>query len=1246
MKYIRLLLFVLVLMPFSVRAQSNDFMVAAQLLSAAKNADIQQVQILINSGANVNYVDSTGLSLVCTALMNNDMRAAQILQMYGADASKCDQQIKSYNNRTKPKGSGGLFSGLSSTHKLTLAAAGAAVVVGGLLLLTDVFDAGNGNDGGSSGGNRPTGNGSGNGTTSAADAKIELAYGPAMPNATSEAANYTANLNYYSSVIKSTQEGVSDITLLKDNFDLMNSGGQNYLLMMHGYSPLARGYMGMRTLRFPSAGAPIEKLGTYESDAAQSVLGGRPTNVALVTANGINAALKPVGELSAEKNSLDDTLLVWTSIANPSTGALATANRNSLSSKYFNNIINNSESGTAFTDLYTTEDNLILSTMDLGGFGTAVQNPFALADDDILAKIVGGRDSGYASADYFGFMPNGQMMILRTGNGMAMKDVTDEPTGITDDMRSGTISSIATGGALDLFGKTLTLTVDGNTFTATDGTDTYTGYISVNGMMYIDSKIAGILSYKISDDNNLTLAQKADVADYYNYKALLNASLFRTDGQTNGRSHPDVIANASIIAPLYSTDTKTIESVLAAGTTQAQYQTALLSFINDYYNRDTQDGVVVDTGDDATRTDDLPSSDAAKFFSNVGSLVSPLVVFSTGAFETDANYTNRVLSATFENAAPLAYSNLEHLFMSVVAVGQIGTGTSQATSIAGYTPKNKYTLSRWSDTNGTDTTDDDVFYQSRVCGVAGTGTSDIDPWCFAATGVNAQMATSAAAGAAGSIKSAFDYLSNSQVFTLLALTADGPYLATVDGGNITKDGLVDYLQARFEMPNEYNAKWTQQGQDYLDVFKEVFGYGLINLERATTPGTKVYFYDGGNKIVSANGDAYWRAATQTAFRASSAFRPRAATISAPFYDILESVDGEMRMPRVWKNEFALSSDGGRGLYMGDVLGDLKTYDAPDEHMQIGNLGFSLMRSQRAYNDNLNGLDSLSFDYSRGAWNFAAGYQHYLTDGVSRFTGAANPILSMASNAITSDAEYGAGRWSFGGRVFSGSITDEGLLENDPTVTSQFMPAKLGTIQGAQSHVGWRSDMLGFTASAGVAYESDTILGAQTGGLLNLGGGNTTYFDTVMRIAPMDKLALTLRGTFARTTSDVTGDFVLGMSDVSSNAFAAEMDFGNFSFGVMRPLAVTRGNLQYAHADYDVIETAAGKFDLDVRDMHIANLNLRPENRELRFTGTWRHKFGEFTDGALGLIYRVHPDNTDDFGNESIFMMKMTHRLGI
>ena len=196
MKYIRLLLFALFLIPAgavaATTANNSEFMVAAQLLAAAKNADIQQVQLLISNGANVNYVDSTGLSLVCTALMNNDVRAAQILQMYGADASQCDRQIKQYNSRTQTESSGGLFSGLSSAQTISLAAAGAAVVVGGLFLLTDWLDPGNENGGGSSSGNRPNGGGDDDNGGGSATAGAEIPVGPAYFTSDGEIAYSTA----------------------------------------------------------------------------------------------------------------------------------------------------------------------------------------------------------------------------------------------------------------------------------------------------------------------------------------------------------------------------------------------------------------------------------------------------------------------------------------------------------------------------------------------------------------------------------------------------------------------------------------------------------------------------------------------------------------------------------------------------------------------------------------------------------------------------------------------------------------------------------------------------------------------------------------------------------------------------------------------------------------------------------------------------------------------------------------------
>ena len=58
------------------------------------------------------------------------------------------------------------------------------------------------------------------------------------------------------------------------------------------------------------------------------------------------------------------------------------------------------------------------------------------------------------------------------------------------------------------------------------------------------------------------------------------------------------------------------------------------------------------------------------------------------------------------------------------------------------------------------------------------------------------------------------------------------------------------------------------------------------------------------------------------------------------------------------------------------------------------------------------------------------------------------------------------------------------------------------------------------------------------------------------------------------------------------------------------------------------------------------IDLSAQKRELRFSTSYKHALGEWTDAGVGLIYRMNPNNTDAFGNESILMFKMHHRLGI
>lgn len=1234
MNFFKLVIISALCLPAVSYAATNDFAVAASLLNAAKAGNIQQVQMLISTGADVNYKDSTGLSLVCTAIMNNDTRASQILQMYGADASNCDRQIKDYKFRNVPETSSGFFGGLSKPQGLTLIGAGVAAAVGGLFLLTDVFDADNGNSGGGGGNNNNNNNNDNNGGSTTNNGTPLFAnglpYGPATVNAAGEAANYADNLvNWYAQTITGGTGTVDNLPYY-GNFLLMNAN-VNYLLLMRGYSPFARGYFGMRTLRNLETRVPFssEVLKEFKL-GVDPVMGGRPVNVALVTANGINAA---------DGTSLQNRFLIWTDTSG--TSSLNGTSNSMISSKYYNNAISLGENNSSVEEDTVAEDSNLLANFDRSNSGTVINNVLASDLDNLLVKVVGGLDSGYAGPDFVGFMPNGQMTIYRTGGGHVL---TNEITPVDVGDYSFAGLTLATDDTFSNFlNDDWTVTLDGTAVTLTSSTDdtkTVKGYL-ISNVLYLDTNGNGIAdsAYTFSDNNIVQEKGLGDAqTDYYNYRAMFNAADLNADLNGNatnatnqsyiGRSKVDIIANLDVIEPLHLRETATISDILSAGT--ENYWTRFKTLVTDNYGANSIEN----------------DSNLSNFFTNINQTNPRLLVFSTGASvqESGANYQDALQEAAFENAAPLVFNNLEHLFMSVVAVGAPTTGVTSISPNSGSMPVSgtKYQLATWHTGTGDDTT----YYRARTCGVAGRGNSDLDPWCFAAVGLTDELATAAATGAAGVLKSAFYYMTPQQIFTLLALTADGPFLKTLaDGTNLTEEDLIARLSSMYDMPPQYQYEINYNGKSYLDAFKEVYGYGVINLERATKPGTNLYYYTGG-KIVSTPNNSYWRAATNTMLRGSSALNIGRNAINIAAYDVLESMDGSMSLPRIWENTLEFGNSNRHELYMGDVLSDLNTRNVATTSETIRDFTFSLARSDRAYTDNMNGLDIMRAQYNVGNWTLGADWQHYLTDGKTRFFDSGNPILGLMSNAATSDVTYNYGNWAFGARTYSGAITDEGLLENDPVVSSNYEPLRLGTMFGAQSVLGWHGKKFGFNTSFGMARESNTVLGAYGDGMIAMGAADTSYVDSDVYWMPTDDLYFDMRATFAHTMPTAGADTIMRLTDLDSNSFALDARIGRFGFGVSLPLAVTRGALEYDYADYEIVDESNGKYGLAISDSGVKAIDVTPSHREVRLNATYKHKFGEFTDGAFGLIYRINPNNTDEFGNESIFMMKMSHRLGI
>lgn len=1129
MKFIRFLGFLWLMIPcVSFAATSSEFQNASKLLSAARRGDTQMVQILINSGADINYVDSTGMSLVCTAVMNNDKRAIQILQMYGADASNCDRQIKQYKQRTKVAKSGeeyGFFSGLSSTHVLALSAVGVAAVIGGVVLLTDAFDSKSGNGSSSSGGSH-SGSGSG-GSSTTAPSKLfsqNLPYGPAC-SGTSCPSDFTV------------WEDSDDFTYMSDT---TSQNTFNYLMASHAYNAFVRGYLGMATVRNETS-KEVFDLSSDKYPFAERPAGGKPINVAMISGSGVNATGSVVDGIiywfdKSKMNSLI-TLCKTSGSYTEACQAAVDASIN-LSHKYHN------LSGATVDDAIEDAD------FDLSGAGTVFGS--ATDSDTKLAKIIAGwEEGGREDADFYGFIPNGQLTVYRTGNGLAWNS------------------------------------------------DTSTW----------------------------------ETADYKNYAAIYDALTLKSSGEYVS----DVVANLSLPALSSSVNYATVSDAkvwIEAANTDALKRTTFGQMIDSYYNLNTADD-----------TESLPSDDAKAAFTYLGNYQKQILVNPAGHNVIDvASWKINPEEATFENFAPVVYSDLQNLFMTVVAV-KPANGTKDV-SIDEYSAADtgKLELSVWQDPD-----DSSVLYTSRMCGLAGTGNGGaMNPWCFAAPGTTDLEATAAMAGSVALVKSAFDYMTPQQIYLLLALTADGPYLGTNPNTNLSwtsQSALIEYLQDMYTLPGNLDASDSQ----YLESFKNAFGYGMINLERATRPSTNIYYFgsDSGT-IVSSSGNSYWRNATTTtsSSRASSVFSLTGRqAIKTSFYDVIESADGSVSLPRVWNQTLAFDASDKHGLYMGDVLGDFSVDSTNKRHNEIGNFSFDMAVSTRAYNDNMNGLDNLRVALNTENYNIDAEYQHYLTDGESRFNGRANGVLGLVSNAVSTGAQYKIGNFAFGTRAFSGTITDENLLENDPSITSQFEPGRLGFANGAALNSEYNNKRFGFGVSFGNMHETNTLLGSYSDGLLSLSGANTQYVDAIATYKPFEKIKLFARATFANTHADTNGGIISKLSDIKSNAYSVGLDMGGVSLTASMPLAVVDGKMGYDYAELSVIEED-GKYIVEANNPHIEYIDLASQKREVRFAGSYKQSIGEFTDAGFGFIYRINPNNTDMFGNESILMLKIHHRLGI
>ncbi|MDR0449081.1 MAG: hypothetical protein LBG89_01305 [Rickettsiales bacterium] len=1371
----------MILVPFAVSARTT-FEQASALLQAARSGDENAVRTMVQSGVNVNYRDPSGMSLACTAIMNNDLRTAQILQRYGADASRCDEEIRAYRRNNEETGDVGLFSGLNSTQSTLLVAGAAGLGVGALAYLAGMYSSSNNNPSSGNGNGRPE-----PGTPPPPTETINI---PSAPINNGNAGSFAAaapNFNFMSTSALATPLNLTYnryIPVQAANLFSPNAPYRtNYLLLNSAYDAMGRGYLGQATLRNSANGIVVPDALSIGGVPAS---GGQPINVAIISGKGVTrggtiqdsaATWSTSGTTTATANNTLTTTggtgastpdIVWLSCTASSNGVCTGWSANAADK--FANIALNYNSSDIITSVVENANlnlqspgssvfntTLIQSNFD-GAFGVGAAsileyNKYTMMSNQTTAGVQTLFTNAYAdtttaafeylkysgTANYNTFLvyyaqniANGNVQYTNCGISFAglnascaisttLSNLTDEVvatanfewqkyngsatldkfTGFYTEMFFSTMGSISIGaGNLpDLItGQPIAMTgiaaaggqlssaqailyrtykgtasffdflsyyiysTDGNippaASSCTPGSASCTGvnatalananaawaqYTLQQAELFDDTFLAKIVGGNLTTGSDfsgylpsgqMTIIKTGNGKDINGRPVdFMNFQAMNTALQNAGTMNISIIANAN--APEFTkraaTDTADAWAVLTPAN-----QPTFINLINQYYQATLDDfldaGLTADDFATYQSTGYIaPGAFAGAVFSGkmlvagtTSNAPTAMFVFGAGDYYRSES-PNTTLTATFENLAPKLYTNLEHLFMTSVAVmGSNGTynlNIDQSNPSA-INANNKIVLSQYVDEHG------DVL-NARACGwAAGRGAGGIDPWCFAAPGITSDQSVASLAGSVGVVNGAFNYMTMQQLFTLLAVTSDRLALTAAQ------------LQSKYALPADYQARVTA-GEDYKSVFAEVFGYGLTNLNNATTPGSRVFVFQKSglvDKVISSNGNAEWQRyaasvgagmISGTSILPSSAFGNKFSGISAPMFDIVESIDGDVSMPRIFTQSL-------------DFQNTRSSLDLMDNFRNFGNeelttaydangikLGFRNDYDEAAGESYMREFD---FKFS-GEKSFAnANYKARRTDGFG--------IMGLASDNVSTDAGLKSGRFRLGVGGFTGAIKVADIARDMDAANPE-----LGKIYGYNAVAGFEDEKFALGFAAGQAIESNSILGAYGSGLLEMGGSRSEFVRANAGYNLGDAVKLSASAEIARTTPNNSSNLIMSeVSGFTSTAMSAGLDIGNISLGAALPLAVIDGRVKYLNVDMDYIDAAHG-YDLVVNSTD-REINMASREREVRFNAAYKMDLGIFTTANAGVIYRINPDNSSAFGNESILMFKLKHRLGI
>lgn len=419
---------------------------------------------------------------------------------------------------------------------------------------------------------------------------------------------------------------------------------------------------------------------------------------------------------------------------------------------------------------------------------------------------------------------------------------------------------------------------------------------------------------------------------------------------------------------------------------------------------------------------------------------------------------------------------------------------------------------------------------------------------------------------------------------------------------------------------------------------DVFGHGLVNLDRATDPS-----------------DGDWQIAT-AAITISRPFTSSGLGLSAPFGNALSSNRATlMFLDRYTKNYYVPLS-----ALTGSLTPARTDYDRlarlgrpqMDKAMLLGEnttLHFATAASS-GYGEDAK-TDTMSrFSYASGipldaegsrmasfAFNYKTSLAELLAPEEQRMIASdalKNPYLALLDTSNSSIVGYADGNTSVTTAAYAGK-------HSHAEYAYQFDESRKTT--GVYSEVAYARGASSVSLNNGIIAENSTILGSETGGAFVVDKATTYHSGVAAKYVFDDSAALLANAHIGYTDVAAASDSILsGFSGIITSSFAAGgelydtlYDDDTLGLVVSQPLRVMRGS---ANLTLPMGISGDGSI-LSQRSF----LNLAPTGREVDFEMFYNLRQSESSELSVNGMYRLNADH-DPSRNDALFLAKYKIRM--